>query len=147
MRGTGVTVVVSEPLVISDRQVIIINPSHLEVVGVVRVSRAGEHLRSENVTAVTDFDCCDVVIDNQRTDGPSDDGDAFAIWGVNYRTAYGKRIHSPNESCRQDHAKRHSQSRSELNKYSQPWTRQTLRAAEGDEREDQEKSKEHNRTE
>ena len=79
-------IVVSEPLVAPDQQVIVINPSHLQVVGIIRVSRAGERLRCENATPVTDLDCCDVVIDNQGADGPSDDGDVFAIWGVNYRT-------------------------------------------------------------
>lgn len=140
-------VVVSEPPVVPDQQVIVINPSHLQVVRIIRVSRAGEHLRSENATPVTDLDCCDVVIDNQGADGPSDDGDVFAIWGVKYTTACGTRIHSPKESCKQDHAKCHAHSRPDLNESSQPRTRQTLRAAEGDEEEGQEKSEECNRNE
>lgn len=140
-------VVVSEPPVVSDQQVIVINPSHLQIVGIIRVSWAGEHPRSEEATPATDLDCCDVIIDNQRADGPSDDGDVFAIWGVSYRTACGTRIHSPKEPCKQDHAKSPAHSRPDVNESSQPRTRQTLRAAEGDEEECQEKSGEHNRNE
>ena len=140
-------VVVSEPLVVSDQKVIVINPSHLKIVGIIRVSWAGEHPRSENATPVTDLDCCDVVIDDEGADGASDDGDVFAIWGVSYRTACGTRRHSPQEPCKQDHAKCHAHSRPELSESSQPRTRQTLRATEGDEAEGQEKSEEHNRNE
>lgn len=140
-------VVVSEPLVISDQKVIVINPSHLQIVGIVRVSWAEEHPRSENATPVTDLDCCDVVIDNQGADGPSDDGDVFAIWGVSHRAVCGARMHRPKESCKQDRAKCHAHSRPDLNESSQPRIRQMLRATEGDEEEGQEKSREHNRNE
>ncbi len=147
MRSAGVAVVVSEPLVVSDQKVIVVNPSHLQIVGIVRVSWAGEHPRSENATPVTDLDRCDVVIDNQGADSPSDDGDVFAIWGVSHRAAYGARMHSPKESCKQDRAESPAQGRPDLNESSQPRTRQMLRATEGDEEEGQEKSREHNRNE
>lgn len=140
-------VVVSEPPVVSDQQVLIVSPLHLQIVGKVRVSRTREHLRSEEATPATDLDGCDVIIDNQGADGPSDDGDVFAIWGVSYWTACGTRRHSPKESCKQDHAKSPAHSRPDVNESSQPRTRQTLRAAEGDEEECQEKPGEHNRNE
>jgi hypothetical protein len=127
--------------------VIVINPPHLQIVGIIKVSRAGEHPRSENATPVTDLDGCDVVIDNQGPDGPSDGGDVFAIWGVSYRTPYRMGIHSPKEPRQHDHAKCNADSRTELSKSSQPRTRQMPRAAEGDEEEDQEKSEERNRNE
>jgi hypothetical protein len=104
MRSAGLAVVVSKPLVVSDQKVIVVNPSHLQIVGIVRVSWAREHPRSEKATPVTDLDRCDVVIDSQWADSPSDDGDAFAIWGVSDRAAYGARMHRPKESCKQDRA-------------------------------------------
>jgi hypothetical protein len=130
-----VAVVVSEPLVVSDQKVIVINPSHLQIVGIIRVSWSGEHPRSENATPVTDLDCCDVVIDNQGADGPGNYSDVFAVWGVSYRTAYGTGIRSPKEPCKQDHAKCRAHSGSELSEASQPRTRQMLRATEGNEEE------------
>jgi hypothetical protein len=139
-----VAVVVSEPLVVSDQKVIVINPSHLQIVGIIRVSWAGEHPRGENATPVTDLDCCDVVIDNQWAHGPSDHGDVFAIRGVRHRTAYGRGIHCPKEPCKQDRAKYHAHRRPPQSDSSQPRTRQMLRATEGDEEEGQEKSEEHN---
>jgi hypothetical protein len=145
MKSAGAAVVVSEPLFVSDQQVTVINPSHLQVIRIVRISRAGEHLHSEEAVQVTDFDCCDVIIDNQGSDGPSDGGEMFAIWGVNYRTAHGTRIRSPQESCKQHHHKGAGQSCPDPNDPTQPTTRQTLRAAEGDEERGQENSEEHNR--
>src|SRR5579872_2050889 len=142
MLSAGVAVVVSEPLVISNQQVVIINPSHLQVVGKARVSGPGEYLRSEEATPVTDLDCCDVIIDNERTHGPSDDRDVFAIWRVSYRAGCGTRIRSQKESCEQDYAKNPAHSRPELNEPSQPRTPQALRAGGRDEEEGEKHSEE-----